>query len=143
MAREHTEWIQMRFEGIDLPRIDVLDIPDDFDFMSDGHRSVPVNLSGLRLVLPDFNDGLFKLCNGSGQKSPNLFAVGPSGQHDLRAAYRYGTRERLDPVSVMIFRKEKVAEQRVIESRKHASSPNFVVDPLKLEPTTGFEPVTC
>ena len=26
--------------------------------------------------------------NGSGQKTPNLFAVEPSGQHDLRAAYR-------------------------------------------------------
>lgn len=33
MEREHKRWIMMRFEALDLPRIDVLDIPDDFEVM--------------------------------------------------------------------------------------------------------------
>ncbi len=33
MEREHKQWITMRFEELDLPRIDVLDIPDDFEVM--------------------------------------------------------------------------------------------------------------
>ena len=34
MEREHKILIDRRFEGLDLPRIDVLDIPDDFDYMA-------------------------------------------------------------------------------------------------------------
>ena len=33
MEREHKLWITMRFEGIELPKIDVLDIPDEFSVM--------------------------------------------------------------------------------------------------------------
>jgi predicted protein tyrosine phosphatase len=33
MEREHKQWIAMRFENLDLPRIDVLDVPDDFEVM--------------------------------------------------------------------------------------------------------------
>ena len=33
MEREHKLWITMRFEGVELPRIDVLDIPDEFEVM--------------------------------------------------------------------------------------------------------------
>jgi predicted protein tyrosine phosphatase len=33
MEQEHKLWITMRFEGLSLPRIDVLDIPDDFEVM--------------------------------------------------------------------------------------------------------------
>ena len=33
MEREHQQWITMRFEGLSLPRIDVLDIPDEFKVM--------------------------------------------------------------------------------------------------------------
>jgi predicted protein tyrosine phosphatase len=33
MEREHKQWIDHRFEEIDLPRIDVLDVPDDFEVM--------------------------------------------------------------------------------------------------------------
>lgn len=33
MENEHKHWIQTRFEGIPLPRIDVLDIPDEFEYM--------------------------------------------------------------------------------------------------------------
>ena len=33
MERPHKSWIESRFEGLDLPRIEVLGIPDDFDFM--------------------------------------------------------------------------------------------------------------
>jgi len=33
MEREHQQWIATRFEGLDLPRIDVLDIPDEFEVM--------------------------------------------------------------------------------------------------------------
>jgi predicted protein tyrosine phosphatase len=33
MEQEHKLWILMRYEELDLPRIDVLDIPDDFEVM--------------------------------------------------------------------------------------------------------------
>jgi len=33
MERSHKRWITERFEGLDLPPIDVLEIPDDFEFM--------------------------------------------------------------------------------------------------------------
>jgi protein-tyrosine phosphatase len=33
MEREHKLWITMRFEEVELPKIDVLDIPDEFDLM--------------------------------------------------------------------------------------------------------------
>ena len=33
MENEHKQWISTRFEGVDLPPIEVLDIPDDFEYM--------------------------------------------------------------------------------------------------------------
>ncbi len=33
MEREHKAWITSRFEGRELPPIDVLDIPDEFEVM--------------------------------------------------------------------------------------------------------------
>ena len=33
MEREHKLWITTRFEGLELPTIDVLNIPDEFEFM--------------------------------------------------------------------------------------------------------------
>lgn len=33
MEREHKLWITTRFEGLPLPKIDVLDIPDEFEAM--------------------------------------------------------------------------------------------------------------
>jgi predicted protein tyrosine phosphatase len=33
MEREHKVWIRMRFEGLELPPIEVLDIPDDYECM--------------------------------------------------------------------------------------------------------------
>ncbi len=33
MEREHKQWIAERFAGLELPPIDVLDIPDDYEFM--------------------------------------------------------------------------------------------------------------
>ncbi|HWB58492.1 MAG TPA: protein-tyrosine-phosphatase [Chthoniobacteraceae bacterium] len=33
MEHEHKLWIQTRFEGLPLPRIDVLEIPDEFEYM--------------------------------------------------------------------------------------------------------------
>jgi len=33
MEREHKLWIATRFEELELPPIDVLDIPDDFEYM--------------------------------------------------------------------------------------------------------------
>ncbi len=33
MEREHKLWITMRFQDLELPRIDVLDIPDEFEVM--------------------------------------------------------------------------------------------------------------
>ena len=35
MEQSHKTWIQTRFKAIDLPRIDVLDIPDEFEFMDE------------------------------------------------------------------------------------------------------------
>jgi len=34
MEREHKVWIAARFEGMQLPPIDVLDIPDEFEVMA-------------------------------------------------------------------------------------------------------------
>lgn len=33
MERDHKRWISTRFEGMSLPVIDVLDIPDEFEVM--------------------------------------------------------------------------------------------------------------
>lgn len=33
MEREHKAWIRMRFKGLELPPIEVLDIPDDYACM--------------------------------------------------------------------------------------------------------------
>jgi predicted protein tyrosine phosphatase len=33
MEREHKQWIAMRFEGMRLPPIEVLDIPDEYEVM--------------------------------------------------------------------------------------------------------------
>ena len=33
MEREHKQWITTRFEGMALPQIDVLDIPDEFEVL--------------------------------------------------------------------------------------------------------------
>jgi protein-tyrosine phosphatase len=33
MEREHKQWITMRFQNIELPPIEVLDIPDEFEVM--------------------------------------------------------------------------------------------------------------
>ncbi len=50
MEQEHKLWITMRFEGLQLPRIDVLEIPDDFEFMD------PELQEALRLMLdPEFD----------------------------------------------------------------------------------------
>jgi predicted protein tyrosine phosphatase len=45
MERPHKVWITSRFAGLDLPRIDVLEIPDDFEFMD------PALQEMLRLML--------------------------------------------------------------------------------------------
>ena len=33
MEREHKVWLATRFDFLDLPRIEVLDIPDDYEYM--------------------------------------------------------------------------------------------------------------
>lgn len=33
MEREHRTTLKKRFEGMDLPKIDVLDIPDEYEYM--------------------------------------------------------------------------------------------------------------
>ncbi len=49
MEREHKVWIRTRFEGMELPPIDVLDIPDEFEVMD------PALLEMLRAMLdPEF-----------------------------------------------------------------------------------------
>ena len=50
MEREHKAWIAARFEGVDLPPIEVLDIPDEYEFMD------PQLQEMLRLMLdPEFD----------------------------------------------------------------------------------------
>ncbi|HEY3897460.1 MAG TPA: protein-tyrosine-phosphatase [Chthoniobacter sp.] len=49
MEQEHKLWMTTRFEGLDLPRIDVLEIPDDFEYMD------PELQETLRMMLdPEF-----------------------------------------------------------------------------------------
>jgi protein-tyrosine phosphatase len=45
MERDHKQRIAMRFEGLELPRMDVLDIPDEFELMD------PALVEMLRLML--------------------------------------------------------------------------------------------
>lgn len=40
MEPEHKSWLITRFEHLDLPRIDVLDIPDDFEVMDPELQSI-------------------------------------------------------------------------------------------------------
>jgi predicted protein tyrosine phosphatase len=50
MERAHKRWITTRFENLDLPRIDVLEIPDDFEYMD------PALQETLHLMLdPEFD----------------------------------------------------------------------------------------
>ena len=45
MERDHKLWITTRFEGLALPRIDVLEIPDEFELMD------PALIEMLRMML--------------------------------------------------------------------------------------------
>jgi protein-tyrosine phosphatase len=45
MEREHKRWLATRFEGLDLPPIEVLDIPDDYECMDPQLQEI------LRLIL--------------------------------------------------------------------------------------------
>ena len=50
MEREHKQWIATRFEGLDLPPIEVLDIPDDYECMDPQLQEI------LRMTLdPEFD----------------------------------------------------------------------------------------
>ncbi len=50
MEPDHKQWIKMRFEDLKLPKIDVLDIPDNFEVMD------PELLDTLRSMLdPEFD----------------------------------------------------------------------------------------
>ncbi len=50
MEREHKVWITARFESLPLPRIEVLDIPDEYAFMDTRLQEI------LKLTLdPEFN----------------------------------------------------------------------------------------
>lgn len=52
MEREHKLWLATRFEGLALPRIDVLDIPDEYECMD------PKLVEILRLLLDPEIDSL-------------------------------------------------------------------------------------
>ena len=45
MEREHQQWIAMRFQELELPPIDVLGIPDEYEYMD------PALIEMLRLTL--------------------------------------------------------------------------------------------
>ena len=63
MEREHKIWITTRFQDIELPRIDVLDIPDDYACMDPHLQEM------LRLML----DAEFNAILGSGENSSAEF----------------------------------------------------------------------
>lgn len=46
MEREHKQWIQTRFRDMDLPPIDVLDIPDDYEVMDPKLLAILMGLVG-------------------------------------------------------------------------------------------------
>jgi protein-tyrosine phosphatase len=52
MEREHKAWLSTRFERLDLPPIDVLDIPDDYECMDPHLQEI------LRLMLDPEIDAL-------------------------------------------------------------------------------------
>src|SRR3954471_17346279 len=52
MEREHKTWLATRFDGVDLPTIEVLDIPDDYEYMAPPLREM------LRLTLDPEIDSL-------------------------------------------------------------------------------------
>lgn len=52
MEREHKVWLTTRFEGVPLPRIDVLDIPDEYECMDPELQEI------LRLMLTPEIDAL-------------------------------------------------------------------------------------
>ncbi|HLP07427.1 MAG TPA: protein tyrosine phosphatase [Opitutaceae bacterium] len=46
MEREHKQWIQTRFRELDLPAIEVLDIPDDYEVMDPQLQTILLGLVG-------------------------------------------------------------------------------------------------
>ena len=54
MEREHKTWIRTHFKSLALPRIDVLDIPDEFEFMDEGLQEM------LRMMLDPEIDFILK-----------------------------------------------------------------------------------
>jgi protein-tyrosine phosphatase len=57
MEREHKAWLTTRFETLELPRIDVLDIPDEYECMD------PQLQEMLRLTLDPEIDSILASCN--------------------------------------------------------------------------------
>jgi len=50
MEREHKRWLREQFAGLELPRIEVLDIPDEYEYMDSNLQEI------LRLTLdPEIN----------------------------------------------------------------------------------------
>jgi predicted protein tyrosine phosphatase len=52
MERKHQTWLRTQFANLELPRIDVLDIPDDYEYMA------PALQEMLRLTLDPEIDAL-------------------------------------------------------------------------------------
>ena len=55
MENEHKQWIMERFKDLQLPRIDVLDIPDEFEYMDEQLQEM------LRMMLDPEIDHLLSL----------------------------------------------------------------------------------
>jgi protein-tyrosine phosphatase len=60
MEQDHKRWITMRFEELDLPPIEVLDIPDDYEYMAADLQEM------LRLTLDPEIDSLVSAREKSG-----------------------------------------------------------------------------
>jgi predicted protein tyrosine phosphatase len=55
MEPKHKTWIRTRFKSLNLPPIDVLDIPDEFEFMDEGLQEM------LRMMLDPEIDYILKV----------------------------------------------------------------------------------
>ena len=58
MEREHQVWLSTRFEGLQLPPVEVLDIPDEYEYMEPQLQEI------LRLTLDPEIEALIR-ANGS------------------------------------------------------------------------------
>lgn len=71
MESEHQLWISLRYEGMTLPPIEVLDIPDRFELMDDELQ---------RILRSRLDPKIEHLCKTRDERPPNMNTHSPRGQ---------------------------------------------------------------